>query len=145
MNMNGKEEYNFLTQTISSRLNKYKYSVEKYVYDEKEFGNYEAIFVIDNIKIKVTRDKEQIFFEIGSLAEFDEWFDLELVIESQGGKITIHKKQNTEKQISEYIKILDQNFSKIRALFSNKNYFQTKSNLKKMEKARVKSIFGLDV
>jgi hypothetical protein len=138
--MNSKEEFRFLNQAFSSLFEKYKYSVIKYVYNEGEFGNYEVVFRIDTIKLRVIRDKGQIFFEVNSLTELDEWFDLGLVLELLEIQIDPPKRN----QLKRHVEILDENFYKIRTIFSAENYYQTKINLKKIGKVRAERMFGLN-
>lgn len=138
--MNSKEEFRLLNQAFSSLFEKYKYSVIKYVYNEGEFGNYEVVFRIDTIKLRVIRDKGQNFFEISSLTELDEWFDFGLVLELLEIQIDPHKRN----QLKRHVEILDENFPKIRTIFSAENYYQTKINLKKIGKVRAERIFGLN-
>lgn len=65
--MNRKKEYERFKRIFSSLFDKYGYIVDKYVYDEEEFGNYEIVFKINDIKLRLIRDRGQVFLDVSSV------------------------------------------------------------------------------
>lgn len=44
-------------------------TLESEVYDEKEFGNAEAVFTLGSLRLRFLRDRGQVFLELGSTVE----------------------------------------------------------------------------
>jgi hypothetical protein len=109
--------------------NKYGFKIVEETYYEKHFGDCIVDLESDKFRIRVTKDRSQIFIYIASLTESDKWYDLGIVLEIIGHPTTSSTPLESTQILNEGVELIMKYYDSISKAFDKVNYQDTKMRL----------------
>ncbi len=73
-----------VTDAFSSMIDRGQLAVESSQYDEQAFGNALVVLAGDNLRIRIIRDRDEVFADAASRWEPENWSPLQRVIRAVG-------------------------------------------------------------
>lgn len=122
---------------FSCLINTLKLRLLKETYDPKHFGNSIIELRGDTIWIRVVRDRGQVFVDIASPVDPDNWYDLERVLEAVGSKTETPMSPDSPETLELSAKLIERHLDAIQAGLSIPNYHRTKETLERIVQAYV--------
>ena len=100
-----------------------------------------AKFEGDDFRIRLLRDRAQLFVEVGPPDNSDDWYDLRLVLEFLGQPTVDGERSPDEEALKDLQAGLVANYQGVLSLFEKTNYRLTKSRLEEFRRAKVRERF----
>lgn len=110
-------------------------------YDPKNFGNELLVFESNELRIRFIQEQGDIFADVGPAFE-DNWYFLDYVLELAEGKE--NPPRDSPASLDDLASRIQENFSKVKELFSELNYSKTREQLEILSRRKTKEMFGPD-
>jgi len=120
-----------VVQAFQSLLDKGLLKVETSVYDREAFGNGAVVLSGRNLRIRMIRDRGQVFAEAASCSLARDWFPLQMVLRAVGVTFPVPEGLLTS---DEAAKLVEQCFSELDNGLANHRVTQTRAKLAEMER-----------
>lgn len=108
-------------------------------YDPKHFGNELLVFESNELCIRFIQERGDVFVDVGPIFE-DSWYFLDYVLELAEGKQ--NPPGNSPAPLDSLSSKIQANFWKIKELFTELNYPETKDRLEILSRRKTKEMFG---
>ena len=123
--------------TFSGLINTLKLHLLKETYDPNFFGNSIIELGGDTMRIRVIKDRGQIFVDIASPVDPDNWYFLERILEAVGSKTETPMNPDSPETLELSAKLIERHLDAIQAGLSAQNYHKTKAILHTIAQAAV--------
>ena len=129
------ESFSRLAASFIQPFEKYGFKIVEQEYYPSDFGNAYVTFE-DDLRLRVLRDRGQIFVEVSPLENPDDWYDLRVVLEFLGEPVDMQRSME-EEGLKELRDKLETMYARMRSLF-DKDHRVTRAQLEQFrnEKAR---------
>jgi hypothetical protein len=129
-----------VTEAFNGLLTQGLLSVESSTYDAQAFGNSVVVFVSQNFRVRVIRDRGEVFAEAASRLCPETWFPLQRVIRAVGVSAPPPEGLLTPKQAAA---IVEQNFNDLDSGLGSAFADQTTTTLAELERSAMKRLMDL--
>ncbi len=111
--------------------------------DPAAFGNAQMGVEYEEIRLRVTRDRDQIFVELSPRAVVADWFDEDVVVELVAGREAAARLEaNTARPLTEAASAIQVNLPAILERFRAVTWPGTRTALKALQNERAQRLFG---
>lgn len=139
--------------SFSFLFDSYGFREISHVYSEESFGDFAVALQSGDLRLRIVRDKGQVFLDVGTLIDPNIWFDLRTVVEfirlyrsEEAPPVGNHELEATAGRIAGQLDSLSQilklYYPAIRELFATENYGRNKVGLKTYRRDEVKRLFA---
>lgn len=128
-------QFSFITATPPPRLLESRY-------DPEAFGNAVVVLAGDGIRVRVTRDRSQLFVDL-SPADRADWVDEQVVLQLVGGVSAVHRLAEGEfRALAPSAAAIRRHFPEILAAFQPTRWPATRVALTQLQHERAQRLFG---
>jgi hypothetical protein len=112
-------------------------------YDAATFGNAQMGIEYAQLRLRVTRDRSQVFVDLSPRTVAADWFDEDVVIELVAGRARAGQLEaNTARPLAAAANAIQEHLSTIVDRFREENWSSTRAALKALQNERAKRLFG---
>lgn len=122
-------------------FNRFHLSIAADQCDPEHFGDALLVLGDPEIRLRLVRDRGQLFIDVAAPGTADEWWDLPLVLEFAGAPLP-PELGGVLPSLAEALAVIERSYARVVALFSPERRLHTLQHLAALRRQRVDSRFG---